>query len=89
MEKLEELPLCYYNGCNGGGELLPILMEIVFVAGASGVLKEESLFSMSMSEPIPAAASLPLTAGPPGDLLMPTPAMPHVPDTGRSKSKKY
>ncbi|XP_045125693.1 coatomer subunit beta'-like isoform X8 [Portunus trituberculatus] len=44
--------------------------------GASGVLKEETLFSMAASEPVPATASTPVSATGPmsGDLLIPTPA---------------
>ncbi|XP_063871887.1 coatomer subunit beta'-like isoform X3 [Scylla paramamosain] len=42
--------------------------------GASGMLKEETLFSMAASEPVPAAASMPPTAPLSGDLLIPTPA---------------
>uniref|UniRef100_A0A0P4W5G6 Beta'-coat protein n=1 Tax=Scylla olivacea TaxID=85551 RepID=A0A0P4W5G6_SCYOL len=42
--------------------------------GASGMLKEETLFSMAASEPVPAAASVPPTAPLSGDLLIPTPA---------------
>ncbi|XP_050693669.1 coatomer subunit beta'-like isoform X4 [Eriocheir sinensis] len=50
--------------------------------GASSALKEESLFSVTMSEPVSAPPpSAPLSAGLPGDLMMPTLAMPSAPDT--------
>lgn len=53
------------------------------------MLKEESLFSINMSEPV-AAPSAPPPAALPGDLMMPTPAMPSpAPDTGRSREYQF